>query len=134
MITTVVTVAVKCGSKGTLARLARVPDTKGAENYIAKRFRCRRCDQKWTDGDISCGADLDRVSCSNCYSSNVEITRLQISYLQAKDFGKCQCGAPAKGEMANGEPRCCATCAFHPLGCRCRYGDPPNTECGVLES
>lgn len=37
------------------------------------------------------------------------------------------CGAPARGRMADGEPRCCATCAFHPLGCRCEFGDPPDT-------
>ena len=26
-----------------------------------------------------------------------------------------------------GEQRCCLTCAFHPLGCRCKHGDKPNT-------
>jgi hypothetical protein len=32
----------------------------------------------------------------------------------------CQCGAPATGRMNhNGEPRCCADCAFHPEGCDC---------------
>ncbi len=39
----------------------------------------------------------------------------------------CCCGAPARGRTSDGEPRCCATCAFHPLGCRCEYGDPPDT-------
>lgn len=38
----------------------------------------------------------------------------------------CCCGAPTKGRMTDGEPRCCATCAFHPLGCRCKYGDAPD--------
>lgn len=39
----------------------------------------------------------------------------------------CCCGAPATGHDGDGNPRCCATCCFHPLGCRCQYGDPPDT-------
>lgn len=42
--------------------------------------------------------------------------------------GLCSCGAPAVGRINhNGEPRCCVTCAFHPLGCRCQYGEAPDT-------
>lgn len=37
------------------------------------------------------------------------------------------CGAPATGMMNDGSPRCCATCAFDPRGCRCQYGEPPDT-------
>lgn len=36
------------------------------------------------------------------------------------------CGALATG-VIDGRPRCCATCAFNPLGCRCKFGDPPDT-------
>jgi hypothetical protein len=36
------------------------------------------------------------------------------------------CGAPATGSDPLG-PVCCATCALHPLGCRCKYGEPPDT-------
>ena len=40
---------------------------------------------------------------------------------------RCCCGAKAAGRLSDGEPRCCATCAFHPAGCRCFWGDPPDT-------
>jgi len=39
----------------------------------------------------------------------------------------CCCGAPATGLVSGGEPRCCATCCFHPCGCRCKYGDTKDT-------
>jgi len=40
---------------------------------------------------------------------------------------RCCCGALAMGRTSDGEPRCCAACCFDPRGCRCKYGDPPNT-------
>lgn len=44
----------------------------------------------------------------------------------------CQnCGAKVEkcGTMSTGEKICCSHCAFHPLGCRCKYG-----EIGVAET
>lgn len=38
-----------------------------------------------------------------------------------------RCNAPATGIDGDGKLVCCATCAGHPLGCRCKYGDPANT-------
>ena len=86
MITTFVSANVKCGSKGTVARLWMVEGAENAEQVRAMNFVCQRCKTDWTEGDISVGADLDKVSCSNCYSSNVRITKVKITWLAAKDF------------------------------------------------
>ena len=86
MITSVVSANVKCGSKGTNGRLWNLAQAENAEQVRAMEFLCQRCKTDWTEGDISIGADLDKVSCSNCYSSNVRITKVKITWLTANDF------------------------------------------------
>lgn len=32
-------------------------------------------------------------------------------------------GVKATARLSNTMPYCCIACAFHPLGCRCRFGE-----------
>jgi hypothetical protein len=50
----------------------------------------------------------------------------QLPPINQRPDEKCVCGGPVRGDI-DGEGRCCATCCFHPLGCRCQFGDPADT-------
>ena len=86
MVTTVVSASIKCGSKNTRQRLNKIQVKENAEQIKPFAFRCRRCHQEWGYLDVSIDQDLDEVTCSNCYSSNVVIAKIQITWLEAKDF------------------------------------------------
>lgn len=85
MTTLVISSCIKCGSKGTLLRLENVRKRENCEQITPVEFRCRRCQTFWNYLDVSIGQDLDRVCCSNCYGSNVIISRIKIVQIEARD-------------------------------------------------
>ena len=86
MVTTAVSASIKCGSNHTLRRLNKIQTIERAEQIKPLAFRCRRCHTEWGYLDVSISQDLDRLHCSNCYSSNVIITKIKLVWLEAKDF------------------------------------------------
>lgn len=55
-------------------------------------FCCQGCKLRWGGRYIEVGVDLDKVSCSNCYSDNVRLTQIKIEVLEDSDFSE---GGPA---------------------------------------
>jgi hypothetical protein len=47
----------------------------------------------------------------------------------AETCANCRAVVEKCGRDPEGRPICCAACLFHPLGCRCRFG-----ELGVAET
>lgn len=86
MNTSIIQTNVRCGMRGTPARLWKLTEAEGAEQVEPVRYRCSSCHQEWKQEDFSGGQELDTVSCSNCYSSNVRIVAVKLIFLEEKDF------------------------------------------------
>lgn len=48
-------------------------------------FRCQRCGQEWTADDLFSGFDVSTVTCSNCYSADVSMTKVKIVKVRPPD-------------------------------------------------
>lgn len=71
--------------KGALKRMSEAAP-RGAEQIRAHEFKCPSCGLWWTAEDFSGANEPDTVKCSGCYGSRVLITKMRISFLEAKDF------------------------------------------------
>ena len=72
--------SIRAGKAGTWKRLNELTSFLKASTVKPRNLECQNCRTKWKHSDVSIGADLDKMSCSNCYSSRVEITTVEVTY------------------------------------------------------
>lgn len=49
-------------------------------------FVCKDCKTRWGGAYISVDVDMKKVSCSNCYSDNIILTKYKIEVCTKEDF------------------------------------------------
>ncbi len=85
MISTDVSCSIRCNARAR-QRMYDLPDAFGAIQVRADKFACVRCHQTWDWKDFAGFNQLDKVSCSNCYSKAVIITRVHIEIPSAAEL------------------------------------------------
>lgn len=79
--------------------LSRTPLAQDAVEIKAIAFRCADCMQQYVSDDFSSNVDVTRISCSNCYSDCVLVTRIEILIPSPKLLKKLE---KAKASGASG--------------------------------
>lgn len=88
MITKIVRSYIQVGAKAVrpLERMIQSAKRHNHNDVWPWEFTCMECRTRWGGSAIAVGVELPKVSCSNCYSEFVRLTKLKIEVCEASDF------------------------------------------------
>lgn len=73
--------SIRCGA-GAKDRLVQLGKSLRAYDCTPTEFYCKDCHQRWLLSEMSGAGDVDTIACSNCYSENVLIVQVKVTFVR----------------------------------------------------